>query len=73
MTNNQLLFLSGRKTIRMKHLFKCGCGNYSLAKICSKCGKETQQPKPPKFSLDDKYAGLRRKVRKEALKKKGLV
>ena len=73
MINNQLLSLNGRKTIRMKHMFRCECGNYSLAKICSKCGKDTQQPKPPKFSLEDKYADYRRQTKKEELKKKKLL
>ncbi|MBT5342810.1 ribosome biogenesis protein [Candidatus Woesearchaeota archaeon] len=56
-----------------KHIHKCiSCNNYTLNEEC-KCGGKAIFPRPPKFSLDDKYAGLRRKVRKEALKKKGLV
>ncbi|MBT6774091.1 ribosome biogenesis protein [Candidatus Woesearchaeota archaeon] len=56
-----------------KHIHKCiSCNNYTLTEEC-KCGGKAILPRPPKFSLDDKYAGLRRKVRKEALQKKGLV
>ena len=43
-----------------------------MKQVCE-CGGKAVLPRPPKFSLDDKYAGLRRKVRKEELEKKGLV
>jgi len=39
---------------------------------CPKCDAETIQPKPPKFSLTDKYASYRREVKVKELKKKGL-
>ena len=37
-----------------------------------KCCVDTIIPKPAKFSLDDKYAHLRREVKKKELKKKNL-
>ncbi len=46
-------------------ILKCGkCGNYSMEKKC-KCGRETLNTKPPKFSLEDKYAEYRLKYKKE--------
>ena len=56
-----------------KHIYKCSsCEKYTLEEKCS-CGGKAIFPRPPKFSLNDKYVGLRRKVRKEELEKKGLV
>jgi H/ACA ribonucleoprotein complex subunit 3 len=55
-----------------KHIYKClSCGKYTLEEECS-CGGKAILPRPPKFSLDDKYADLKRKVKKEELQKKGL-
>ena len=55
-----------------KHLRQCGsCQTYTLEEKCPGCGAATVPPKPPKFSLDDKYADLRRQIKKEALIKKG--
>jgi H/ACA ribonucleoprotein complex subunit 3 len=55
-----------------KHIYKCiSCGKYTTKEECS-CGSKAILPRPPKFSLDDKYAGLKRKVKKEELIKKGL-
>ncbi len=66
--------LKERKIKKMaKHIHKCiSCNNYTLSEKC-KCGNKAIIPRPPKFSLDDKYASLKRKVRKEELKKKCLV
>ena len=55
-----------------KHIYKCiSCNQYTLSEKCT-CGGKAIFPRPPKFSLDDKYAELIRKVKKEELKKKGL-
>jgi H/ACA ribonucleoprotein complex subunit 3 len=55
-----------------KHIYKCtSCNKYTLAEKCS-CGGKAILPRPPKFSLDDKYAGMIREVKKKELKKKGL-
>ena len=43
-----------------------------MSKECSQCKNKTLLPKPPKFSLDDKYAGYRREALKEKLIQKGL-
>ncbi|HLC97363.1 MAG TPA: RNA-protein complex protein Nop10 [Candidatus Nanoarchaeia archaeon] len=55
------------------HIRKCAsCGKYTLKEHCPACGSSTMQPKPPKFSPEDKYGGYRRTVKKEELKGKGL-
>jgi H/ACA ribonucleoprotein complex subunit 3 len=56
-----------------KHIHKCNsCKIYTVEDTCVKCGKKTIQPKPAKFSLDDKYAHLRREAKQKELKKEGL-
>ena len=58
-----------------KHIYKCSsCFRYTLEDTCPSCGinKKTVLPRPPKFSLEDKYADLQREVKKEELVKKGL-
>lgn len=40
---------------------------------CPKCSAKTNLAKPPKYSLEDKYGKYRREVKKEELKKKGLL
>lgn len=58
----------------MKHILRCKkCSSYTLKKECPNCSGECINPRPPKFSLDDKYAGLRRKAKKPNLEKKGLI
>ena len=55
-----------------KHIYKCiSCGKYTIKEECS-CGGKAMLPRPPKFSLDDKYADLKRKAKKEELIKRGL-
>jgi H/ACA ribonucleoprotein complex subunit 3 len=36
------------------------CNIYTLKEICPKCGKQTSDPSPPKFSPVDKYGKYRR-------------
>ncbi|MBU0459684.1 MAG: ribosome biogenesis protein [Nanoarchaeota archaeon] len=56
-----------------KRIHKCNsCQEYTMKEECSKCKSKTVLPKPPKFSLNDKYAHLRRKVKKKELTEKGL-
>jgi len=58
----------------MRHILKCPkCGQYTLKNKCLKCGVKTINPKPPKFSPQDKYAEYRRKAKADMLKKKGLI
>ncbi|HLD00731.1 MAG TPA: nucleolar RNA-binding Nop10p family protein [Candidatus Nanoarchaeia archaeon] len=57
-----------------KQILKCIlCGKYTLLKNCPECSKEVVPPKPPKFSLEDKYASYRRKIKRAELEKKGLI
>ena len=57
-----------------KHIYRCTtCENYTMRKECAKCSEKTISPKPPKFSLNDKYDKYRREVRKEELVRAGLV
>lgn len=55
------------------HILKCEkCGKYSLSEICG-CGGKAVSVKPPKYSPDDKYAEMIRRVKREQLEKKGLL
>lgn len=54
-----------------EHIYKCGfCAKYTLNTVCS-CGQKTEFPRPPKFSLQDRYAGMRRKVKKKEWEESG--
>jgi len=47
-------------------IFKCeNCKNYTLKKTCSKCKEDTNNPKPAKFSPEDKFGKYRRLAKKE--------
>jgi len=49
---------------------KCpSCGSYSLRDICPQCGENTIIPKPPKFSLEDRWGKYRRMLKRELKKK----
>ena len=54
------------------HIQRCSEHGYTLEKECKKCNLETATPRPPKFSLEDKYGDYRRDVKKKELKEKGL-
>jgi len=57
-----------------KYLQKCKeCGKYGLANpksTCKYCGGQLINPKPPKFSLIDKYGKYRLIYFKEEFKKR---
>ena len=54
----------------MKHILKCtSCNNYTLDEKC-KCGETAITPRPPKFSVEDKYADYRRKAKKKIMEEK---
>ncbi len=55
------------KGIIMKSLiFHCkDCDRYTLYPSCPKCGAQTVQPAPPRFSPEDKYGKYRRQLRFE--------
>jgi len=53
------------KKSKMQHIMKCPkCGKYTIWDKCSECNVSTINPKPAKFSADDKYAEYRRKAKK---------
>ncbi|MEK6853331.1 MAG: nucleolar RNA-binding Nop10p family protein [Nanoarchaeota archaeon] len=57
-----------------KHLHKCPLDQrYTLENKCPDCGSDCALPRPPKFSLGDKYASLRREVKKKELREKELL
>ena len=57
----------------MKHMLKCEkCGKYTFKEKCS-CGGTAKEPKPPKYSPEDRYGEYRRKAKEEHLKKEGLI
>ncbi len=56
----------------VQHIYKClSCRNYTFEDKCPQCSGKTILPRPPKFSLTDKYAALRREMKKKALEEKG--
>tara|TARA_Y100000310_G_scaffold345524_1_gene465980 strand:+ start:6002 stop:6136 length:135 start_codon:yes stop_codon:yes gene_type:complete len=40
---------------------------------CPKCSAKTVEAKPPRFSLDDKYASYRREAKEKEREEKGLI
>jgi H/ACA ribonucleoprotein complex subunit 3 len=48
-------------------LYKCTiCNEYTLnQKACPKCGGSVSDPKPPKYSPQDKYGSYRRKAKRK--------
>ena len=52
----------------MTHLYKCSkCNEYTLSqKEFPKCGGPVSDPKPPKYSPQDKYGAYRRKAKRKA-------
>jgi H/ACA ribonucleoprotein complex subunit 3 len=57
----------------VEHIHKCiSCATYTLEEVCPKCSAKTMLPRPPKFSSEDKYAKMKRELKKEELTEKGL-
>jgi len=57
-----------------KSILKCAsCGIYTMKGVCPACGKEAKNPKPPKFSIEDKYADYRRKAKADIFAREGLI
>ena len=55
-----------------RHIHKClRDGRYTLNEVCLD-GSKSILVNPPKFSLKDKYASYRRKIKKKELIEKGL-
>ncbi len=50
----------------MKKIKWCpSCEDYLLKSECDKCGKKTVNPKPPKYSPEDRFGEYRRKQKKK--------
>lgn len=48
----------------MRHILKCPkCNSYGLKEECA-CGNKRIEPKPPKYSTEDKYAKYRREAKR---------
>jgi len=45
---------------------------YTMKEVCD-CGTSTMNPKPLKFSIDDKFSNYRRKAKVEEYTKRGLL
>ena len=47
-------------------LSKCTkCNEYTLKAICPRCGEKSINPRPAKFSPEDRYGKYRRMMKKE--------
>ena len=56
-----------------EHIHKCPvCNKYTLQATCPQGHGATLLPRPPKFSLEEKYAQYKREVKKEEYRKRGL-
>jgi len=57
----------------MNQILKCSkCSKYTMKSICE-CGGDAVSAKPPKYTLEDKYAKYRRETKKEQREKTGLI
>lgn len=57
-----------------EHILKCRrCGKYTLHEACPDCGGPALNPKPARYSPEDKYSGYRREAKREELEKRGLI
>ncbi len=57
-----------------KHILYCTkCKKYTLKDVCDKCKGKTTQPKPPRYSPEDKYGNFRRQTKEEEYKAKGYL
>ena len=58
----------------MKKILVCeSCSKYTMKQQCPQCSGKTVEARPPKFSLDDKYASYRREVKETERIEKGLI
>ncbi len=56
-----------------RHILRCEkCHDYTMSDEC-KCGGKAVTSKPAKYSPDDKYADIKRKVKREEIEKRGLL
>ena len=58
----------------MKHLMKCSkCGVYTIKGTCPRCKIKTTNPKPIKYSPDDRLGKYRREAKKKERAERGLI
>ncbi len=58
----------------MKHILKCSkCKQYTMQEKCPECNSKTINPKPAKYSPEDKMGKYRREAKKAELIKRGLL
>lgn len=58
----------------MVNILKCPkCYRYTMKAVCPNCREKTINIRPPKFSLEDKFAHYRRETKRMLLKEKGLL
>ena len=49
-----------------KQIFLCvPCQIYTMKEICPNCNKKTENPRPAKYSVDDKFGKYRRLAKKD--------
>ena len=57
-----------------KRILTCpNCKKYTLKQVCDVCNAKTVEPKPPKYSPEDKYARFRREAKEQEYKEKELL
>lgn len=48
------------------NLLRCvKCNRYNIREVCVSCGGKAVNPKPPKYSVEDRYAKYRRQAKEE--------
>ena len=58
----------------MKQMLKCPkCETYTMQGRCPVDSEKTINPKPAKYSPDDRMGNYRRKAKREMLEEKGLL
>lgn len=58
----------------MRHILKCSkCGQYTMKDSCPKCGVKNVNPKPAKYSPEDRMGKYRREAKRSELKERRLI
>ncbi|MFO7711290.1 MAG: nucleolar RNA-binding Nop10p family protein [Candidatus Woesearchaeota archaeon] len=57
-----------------RHILFCAvCKEYTICETCPECKNKAYHVRPPKYSPDDRYAEMRRKLKEEEYKSRGLL
>ncbi|MGM5488806.1 MAG: nucleolar RNA-binding Nop10p family protein [Nanobdellota archaeon] len=57
-----------------RHILYCWtCNEYTISESCPTCSSPAVTVRPPKYSPDDRYAEMRRKLKEEEYRKRGLL